>query len=111
MGKNRGSSVSTETRLRAGRPGSSIPGRCWEFFATAVYVPALGSIHLPVQWAPVVPSRGVKRPGREADHSHLVPRLGMLGAVPPLPEYFVMAWCLVKHRDTFTSTVEWEGVY
>jgi len=25
----------------------------------------------------------------------------MHGAIPPLPQY-VMAWCLVKHRDNFT---------
>jgi hypothetical protein len=26
----------------------------------------------------------------------------MLGAIPPLPQYVFMAWCLVKHRDNFT---------
>jgi hypothetical protein len=26
----------------------------------------------------------------------------MRGAIPPLPEYVLMAWCLVKHRDNFT---------
>jgi hypothetical protein len=33
---------------------------------------------------------GVKRPGREA--------------IPPLPQYVFMVWCLVKHRDNFTFT-------
>jgi hypothetical protein len=33
---------------------------------------------------------------------HLVPRLRMRGAIPPLPQYVFMAWCLVKHRDNFT---------
>jgi len=28
--------------------------------------------------------REVKRPGREADHSHLMTRLRMHGAIPPL---------------------------
>jgi hypothetical protein len=28
----------------------------------------------------------------------------MRGAVPSLPQYVFMAWCLVKHRDNFTST-------
>jgi hypothetical protein len=28
----------------------------------------------------------------------------MSGAIPPLPEYVFMAWCLVKHRDNFTFT-------
>jgi hypothetical protein len=45
---------------------------------------------------------GVKRPGREA-HLHLVPRSRMRGAIPPLPQYVFTAWCLVKHRDNFTS--------
>jgi hypothetical protein len=42
-------------------------------------------------------------PGNEAEHSlHLVPRSRMRGAIPPLPQYVFMAWCLVKHRDNFT---------
>jgi hypothetical protein len=28
----------------------------------------------------------------------------MCGALPPLPQYVFMAWCLVKHRDNFTFT-------
>jgi hypothetical protein len=28
----------------------------------------------------------------------------MLGAMPPLPQYVFIAWCLVKHRDNFTFT-------
>jgi hypothetical protein len=28
----------------------------------------------------------------------------MRGAIPPLPQYVSMAWCLVKHRDNFTFT-------
>jgi hypothetical protein len=26
----------------------------------------------------------------------------MRGAIPPLPQYAFMAWCLVKHRGNFT---------
>jgi hypothetical protein len=26
----------------------------------------------------------------------------MRGAIPPLPQYVLLAWCLVKHRDNFT---------
>jgi hypothetical protein len=26
----------------------------------------------------------------------------MSGAIPPLPQYVFMAWCLVKNRDNFT---------
>jgi hypothetical protein len=28
----------------------------------------------------------------------------MRGAIPPLPQYVFMAWCLVKHRNNFTFT-------
>jgi hypothetical protein len=28
----------------------------------------------------------------------------MSGAIPPLPQYVFMAWCLVKHGDNFTFT-------
>jgi hypothetical protein len=31
-----------------------------------------------------------------ATHLHLVPRLRTSGAVPPLPKYIFMAWCLIK---------------
>jgi len=36
----------------------------------------------------------------------------MRGAITLLPQYVLMAWCLVKHRDKFTFTCgvrEWEG--
>jgi hypothetical protein len=33
---------------------------------------------------------GVKRPGREADILHLVPRSRMCGVIPPLPQYVFM---------------------
>jgi hypothetical protein len=28
----------------------------------------------------------------------------MCGAIPPLPQYVLMAWCLEKHRDDFAFT-------
>jgi hypothetical protein len=28
----------------------------------------------------------------------------MRGAIPPLPQYVFVAWCLVKHRENFTFT-------
>jgi hypothetical protein len=42
---------------------------------------------------------------------HLVQRLRMRGAVPPLPHYVLMAWYLLKHRDntTFTFCFKCEG--
>jgi hypothetical protein len=44
-----------------------------------------------------------------ATHLHLVPRLRMRGAIPPLPHYVFMAWFLVKHRDNFTYTCNFMG--
>jgi len=35
----------------------------------------------------------------------------MSGVVPPLPEYALMAWRLVKHRDNFTFTFIWKIAY
>jgi len=38
-------------------------------------------------------------------HLHLAQRLRMCEAIPPLPQYSFMAWCLVKQRDNFTFTL------
>jgi len=35
-------------------------------------------------------------------HLHLMPRFRMHVALPPLSPYIFMAWCSVKHRDSFT---------
>jgi len=37
-------------------------------------------------------------------HLHLVQRLRMRGAIPLLPPYVFIAWCLVEHRDSSTFT-------
>jgi hypothetical protein len=74
------------------------------FLFTAASRTVLGPTQPPIQWVSGALSFGVKRPGREADHSHLVPRSIMRGAILPLPQYVFMAWCLVKHRDNFIFT-------
>jgi hypothetical protein len=64
-----GSSVSIVTRLRNGRPAfDSRQGQGFSFFATASR-PALGPTQTLIQWVPRAISPGVKRPGREGDHS------------------------------------------
>jgi hypothetical protein len=45
---------------------------------------------------------GVKRPGREADHSPPSVEVKMRGAISPLPQCAFMAWYLVKHMDNCT---------
>jgi hypothetical protein len=43
--------------------------RGWEFLFTTASRTALGPIQSPIQWVTGALSLGVKRPGREADHS------------------------------------------
>jgi hypothetical protein len=52
-------------------------------------------------WVPKALFLGVRRLRREADHSPPLPRSRIRGAIPPLPQYVFMAWCLVKHIDNF----------
>jgi len=48
---------------------------------------------------------GVKRWGREADHSPTPnAEVNNVWSYTPLPNYVFMAWFLVKHRDNFTFT-------
>jgi hypothetical protein len=58
-------------RLRAGRPrGRSLSfGRVKNFIFYTSSRQALGSTKPPIQWVPGAISPGIKRPGREADHS------------------------------------------
>jgi hypothetical protein len=57
--------------LRAGRPRgrSSIPGKVKKFLFSTSSISALGSTQPPIEWVPGGSFPGVKRPGREADHS------------------------------------------
>jgi hypothetical protein len=46
---------------------------------------------------------GVKRPGREADHSPpSSAEVKNAWSYTSIPQYVFMAWCSVKHRDNFT---------
>jgi hypothetical protein len=47
---------------------------------------------------------GVKRSGREADHSPpYSAEVKNAWSYTSIPKYVFMAWCLVKHRDDFTK--------
>jgi hypothetical protein len=66
---------------------------------------ALGPTQPPIQWVPGALSLGVKRPGREADHSPpSSAEVKNAWSYTSTPKYVFMAWCLVKHRDNFTFT-------
>jgi hypothetical protein len=57
--------------LRTGRPSgrSSCPGRGKIFLLFTLSISALKTTQAPIQWVPVDISPGIKRLGREADHS------------------------------------------
>jgi hypothetical protein len=67
--------------------------------------PALGLTQPPIQWIPGALSLGLKRPGREADHSPpSSAEVKNAWSYTSTPQYVFVAWCLVKHRDNFTFT-------
>jgi hypothetical protein len=72
--------------LWVGRPGfDSRQIRMILLFSTASR-PTLGATQTPIQWVPWAFLQGVKRPGREADHSSpSSAEIKNFGAIPPLP--------------------------
>jgi hypothetical protein len=93
-------SIATGYRLDWGRWSSS-PGMVKNFLFSTSSRPGLGSTQPPIQWVLGALSPGVKRPGREADHSHPASAEDKkMWSIHPLPHVF-MALCLDKHRDNF----------
>jgi hypothetical protein len=75
------------------------------FLFTTASRTALEPTQPPIQWVPESLSLGVKRPGREADHSPpSSAEVKNAWSYTSTPQHVFMAWCLVKHRD-FTLTV------
>jgi hypothetical protein len=74
----------------------------FSFFATASR-PALGPSQPPIQWVPGNILRGIKRSGREADHSSLPStEVKNVWSYTSTPTHLFMAWYLIKHRDNVT---------
>jgi hypothetical protein len=67
--EKRGSSDGIVTRLRAGRPGFDSRQGQGIFLFAATNIPPVGPAQPPFQSILAAISRGVKLPGREADHS------------------------------------------
>jgi hypothetical protein len=66
----------------------------------------MGPTQPPTQWETGTLSRGVKRPGREANHSPVSSVKVKNGwSCTSTPQYVFMAWYLVKHGDNFTLPV------
>jgi len=97
-------SVSIKTRLRTGRSGfNSRQGQWWNFFSLRHLVHTdFGAQPPSNSMGTAAISSGGKRPGREADiHLHLMTRLRIRGAIPPL-QHVLMVLYLVKYTDFFT---------
>jgi hypothetical protein len=90
-------SVSIATRLRTGPSGfDSRQGQGILLFATASR-PTLGPTHPSIQWVLGALSPGVKRPGREADHSpHSSAEVQNAWSHTSTHPYVFVAWYLVK---------------
>jgi hypothetical protein len=73
-------------------------GRIWVSVGVVSHEP-------PIQWVSGTLSVGVKRPGREADHSPSCSAIVKnTWSYISTPQYVFMEWFLVKHRDNFTFT-------
>jgi hypothetical protein len=89
--------------LRAGRSGVRVPARTANFLFTTPARRGLRSTQHPIQRVPggSLPG-GVKRPGRESDHSpQSSAEVKNAGSLPPLPQYVFMAWCSIKAQGQF----------
>jgi hypothetical protein len=73
------------------------------FIFTTASRSAVGSTQPPIQRVPWTLSRGVRREGREADHSSpSSAEVKNVWTYTSTPQYVFLAWCLVKYRDNFT---------
>ena len=70
-------------RLRVGQTMVSNPGRGKRLFSKR-FRPAVGPTQSPLQWLLKALSPGIKWPGHEANHFHVMPRL-MGGTIRLLP--------------------------
>jgi len=70
------------------------------FFLTTASRPPLRSTQPPILWVPGGFSLGVKRPGRESDHSHRVPRSILRAATPSFPNTPSCRGAPLKHRES-----------
>jgi hypothetical protein len=96
MMSSRGSSVSIVTRLRAGRAGfDSWQGQLRDVFNFAIASrPDLGPTQRPNEWIQAALSLGIKRPGRQADHSPpSSAEIKNAWSYTSVPPYVLMALC------------------
>jgi apolipoprotein N-acyltransferase len=59
-----------------------------------------------IQWVLRASTLGVKQLRHEADHSTVSnDEVKNVWSYTSTPQYVIMVWCLVKHRDNFTFTL------
>jgi len=103
MHKSRCSSVTIVTGygLDDGCLGVRFPAGAGKFVFSTAFRPALGHTQPAIQRV-----SGEKRPGREAEHSSASSaEVKECVALYFHPQHVFMAWCLVKHRDNCTFTL------
>jgi hypothetical protein len=92
--------VSTVTRLRTGRQGFNSQQKQGIFLFTTASRLVLGPTQPPIQWV-----SEIKRLEVEAGHSPpSSAEVKNAWSYTSTSQYVFMAWCLIKHRDNFTST-------
>jgi hypothetical protein len=104
---SRDSSVGTAIGLRARRPAFDFrQGKEILLFST-VSRRVLGPTQPPIRRVPATLSPGLKRPGREADHSPPTSAEAKnSGAIPVLPHTSSRPGAkLINHRDNFTFNI------
>jgi hypothetical protein len=95
--KNRRSTVSTATKLRAGRPGIDSRQRQENFpFATASRL-TVGPIQPSIKWVPGALSPEVRQPGCEADHPPPSSAEVNVWSYTSTPPHFLMVWYMDIH--------------
>jgi hypothetical protein len=86
-----------ERGLRAGWSGVRVRVGMGIFLLTPASIPAQRPTQPPVQLVPGFLFLGVKRPGREADHSPpSSAEVRSAWSYTSTPQYVLMAWCSVK---------------
>jgi hypothetical protein len=93
--------------LQLGWSGVRVPAGAGNFLFTTTCRPALGPTQLHIKWVTEALSLGVKRPGRQADHSslHLAPSSRKRGAITPLPNTPSRRCAQSNHVGYFTYTL------
>jgi hypothetical protein len=89
---SRDNSVGIATGYGLDYRGVGVRVPVWSRVFSTLLGPAVEPTQPPIQWVPGLPSPGVKRAGREADHSHpTIPEVKKMWIYTSTPPYAFMA--------------------